>query len=65
MKKRVVNLSSNKQFKQIIMNHYLDLDALVEKDMLTQVDKLSPGCFVIAYEVPGTNHIEALTMHIF
>ena len=65
MKKRVVKLSSTEQFKQIVMNHYINLDDLVDKNMLLQVDKLSPGCFVVAFEVPGTNHIEALTMHIF
>ena len=65
MNKRIVRTTDLSAFKQILMAHYHDLDNLSNKHLVSQIDKLSAGCFVIAYFVEGTNHVEALTMHVF
>jgi hypothetical protein len=65
MGKRIATTSDEETFKSIIMDHYHKVDDLKNKEVAAQIDKLSPGCFIMAYNVKGTNHTEALTMHVF
>ena len=51
MNKRIIRTSCEKAFKQILMNHYHDLDDIIDKQMLNEIDKLTPGCFIIGYNV--------------
>lgn len=63
--KRIVKTDCVESFKRLIMHHYHNLEDVPSAKLRDQVQKLSPGCFIVGYQMPGGKHLEAVTMHTF
>ena len=66
MTKRIIQTANLNVFKQFIMHRYhgLQANSIPDDDTRKEINALSPGCFVLAYQLPDGN-LEALAMHKF
>ena len=39
------------------------MESIKNDEVRNQIDDLTPGCFVLVIEMPGSNMVEALTLH--
>jgi len=63
---RVIRTKSETDFKRLIMHKYHEMTDLEDLALRSSVDKMSIGCFIIAYiDNDSSNAIEPVVMHKF
>lgn len=64
MSKRIIKTRNAAVAKKLIMYRYNGVEALDDEEVQSQIEDLSPGCFVLSWQLPN-GQIEALSMHKF